>query len=134
MTRTVATTAAFLGAAFLPALLFAILTPVSGGFDALSFFGLLVVGYLFSVVAVGLFGIPVFLLLGRLGLVRLWTILAAGCAGGMIVSFVIRAPNPPQANDFLITVAMGISAAFAFWFVWRLGRHSRANNLRERSD
>jgi uncharacterized membrane protein YvlD (DUF360 family) len=119
MSKVAAAIVGFLAASLIPALMFAVLTPVSGRFDLPSMLGLFTVGYFFSAMATILFGLPAFFLIHYFRLIRWWSTLAAGCAVGAIVAIIVRLPNRVEVNDLLVMCAMGTAAAFAFWLVWR---------------
>jgi hypothetical protein len=108
----------FFAASLVPAILFAVFSPVAQLSDIAATFGWLVFFYFFSAVAVLLLGVPAFLLLNRLGWVRWWSVLVTGLAGGAVVGFMVRWPNT-QTNDLIVMGGAGMAAALAFWLIWR---------------
>ena len=92
------TTLALLVVPLLPALAFALFTPVGGGSintDLGSVLGLTLLFYFWSFAAAVLFGIPLFCLLLKLRLVRWWTALLSGAIVGVLVSVLLRLPSAP---------------------------------------
>jgi hypothetical protein len=111
---------AFLIATILPALAFALLTPVNGGginTDIGSMLGLTFVFFPFSFAAAILFGVPLYLLLLKLKLVRWWSALASGAIVGLLVAITLRLPNALDPEDLLVDVPLGALAALVFWLV-----------------
>jgi hypothetical protein len=109
---------AFFLATLLPAIAFALLTPVNGGSintDFGSVLGLTFVFYFFSLAAAVIFGVPLFLLLLKFGLVRWWSALAAGAIVGALVAVILRLPGALSPEDFMVTVPLGALAAVVFW-------------------
>jgi hypothetical protein len=101
---------AFLVATVLPAFAFALLTPMNGGginTDIGSVLGLTFVFFPFSFAAAVLFGVPLFLLLFKLRLVRWWSALAAGAIVGLLVAVSLRLPNALNPKDLLVDVPLG---------------------------
>ena len=116
------TAVAFLVATLIPAIAFAMLTPVSDGginTNVASVLGLTFAFYWFSFGAAVLFGVPLFFLLLKLRLVRWWSALVSGAIVGALVAVVLRLPGSLNPKDFLDTVPLGALAAFAFWLIWR---------------
>ena len=118
---------AFLIAALIPAISLSVLTPVANGFDLFTTLGAFPVFFFFSLLATVAFGVPVFLLLYRLGMAHWWSALIAGLAIGGVVAAVLRAPNPVQIRDVLLMAAVGAASGAAFWFVWRMGSRSKTD-------
>jgi hypothetical protein len=126
MTDDSASLAAFLTAPVVPAVSFAFSSPgLGGGFDAdfASLAGLSAIGYLCSLIAVGLLGLPTFFVLRKRGLVGFSASTISG-AVGVIVAFVIVPPYTP-AFDWLRQVGSGLqclavvgaATGFVFWTV-----------------
>lgn len=124
MRKESATILGFLVASSVPAILLAVFTPLSGTFTLDALMGTFVVAYLFSAIATVVFGVPIFLVIRKLGVVTWWTAILGGFVAGVLVTVVIRLPSPPVVNDVLLNGPIGAVAAFAFWLVWRLGRES----------
>ena len=80
--------------------------------------------YFYSALATIVFGIPTYFLLLRFKLVNLWSALTVGFVIGVIVSFIIKAPNFITLREILPMGAMGAAAAFTFWLVWKKTRVS----------
>jgi hypothetical protein len=119
------TSAAIIGCLIAPlisALIGAILTPATGGRGLLSNLGLLPIFYFFSAIVTILFGVPTFLLLRRLRLIKWWTSLAAGAVIGALTIAIVRLPGNVQFHDFLIGAPIGAASAFGFWLVWSMGQ------------
>jgi hypothetical protein len=119
--RVTAGVLAFAAAALVPAVILSATTPLFEGTDVVPRIGMLPVFGFFSAAAVALFGIPLFLLFLRFGLVRWWSVLGAGLVGGALVGVIVSS-NRLQAPAVLFMSGIGIAAALAFWVVWRLGR------------
>jgi hypothetical protein len=128
------TALAFLVATLLPAVVFALLTPVGGGSintDIRSVLGLTFTFFFFSFGAAVLFGIPLFLLLLRLKLVRWWSALVSGAIVGLLVAVIVRLPNGLDPKDLAVDVPLGALAAVVFWLIGVRGM--TPNNSLERT-
>lgn len=118
-------TAAVPGLAVAPLIASAIgsaLTPIHRTFDLIGFLLLIPLLYVPSCMATIFFGVPVFLLLLRLGLVNLFTSLCGGAFVGMMVAAILHLPRLqrlPSAGDILVLVSVGAVSALGFWLVWR---------------
>jgi hypothetical protein len=110
----------FLSASLLPAVVFAVLTPILGDRFSIVQLGLVPVFFVFSAAAVLLIGTPMFLILRALHLVNWWSALVAGCLGGAIVSVILRLPAHPVPGDFLIDCPTGAASAFVFWLILKI--------------
>jgi hypothetical protein len=125
---------AFFLATLLPAVAYALLTPVNGGSinsDFGSVLGLTFVFYWFSLAAAVIFGIPLFLLLLKFNLVRWWSALVSGALVGALVAVILRLPGAPNPRDFLVDVPVGAMAAVVFWLIG--GRGMTPNTSFERT-
>jgi hypothetical protein len=118
----VRTIIAFLVASFVPALIGAALTPIPPRSAFLVGF------YAYSLLAALLFGVPAFLILRYLGLIRWWTATGTGLLVGALLGLVLRLPYPPEARDVLIMGLSGTATGLTFWLIWKLGR--RGNPVR----
>jgi hypothetical protein len=76
--------------------------------------------YLLSVAFVLLLGLPIFLLLGRLGLVNWWAGVLGGFVGGACIPLLLGVWNG-NARAVLIYGLIGAATGLAFWSIWRLG-------------
>ena len=122
--QTTATAVGFLVASLIPAVLFAVFTPMTGTLDLRSALGTFRVTYPFSAIATILFGAPAFLALRRFGLIKWWSTLGVGFCLGALVAVVMRLPNQVDVHDLLTFAPMAAASAFVFWLVWRLGNES----------
>jgi hypothetical protein len=109
-------------AAVIPALLFAIFTPVSKVFDGGTVLGAFAVFFIFCVAITLLLAAPMFLALNRLDLVNGWSTLGVGVVIGGVVGLAVRFPNAPILRDVLLMVGTGVVAAGSFWLVLTGGR------------
>lgn len=80
--------------------------------------------YPFTVLLVGLIGLPVFLLARRYRLARWWTALAAGTIGGAAVALLLALPGTPRPQHLLMFSMQGATSALLFFITWRV-MHSR---------
>jgi hypothetical protein len=80
--------------------------------------------YFFTVIATLLIGLPAYLLLSRLDLVKWWSASAsgafAGFAGVLTMLWLGGAADTPAAFPEIAPV--GALGGLAFWMVWRIGR------------
>ena len=112
----------FLAAAALPAVVLTLLTPIGDApinTDPLSVIGLLPIAYLWALSAAVFFGVPMFLLVRRLNMVRWWSAVGSGALVGAVVAVVIGIPNTVQTKDFLLMIPLGAAAALVFWAIWQ---------------
>ena len=102
-----------------------VLTVSKGGVDIFSALGLGPLFYFFSFLAEIIFGLPVFLLMLRLDLVRWWSVLSVGLFVGGLFAMLLRMPNQVQSNDLMTMVPIGGVSALCFWFIWKNGKPAR---------
>lgn len=88
----------------------------------------LVSAYLFPTLFIGVLGVPSFLLLQRLNLVRWWTTAVLGFCIGIVFAVVTRSPKFVSVREVLQCGAVGTLTAVAFWVIW-LG-----HDIRRRKD
>jgi hypothetical protein len=93
----------------------------------------MVIGYPFAGIATAVFGVPLFLLGRRLGLIFWWSAIVAGFAIGILVHIVIDL----ERFDYFLTQVMngdvrsllyygvaGAISGFAFWLIWSQGQRA----------
>jgi len=114
-------------AAFPIAVLFALTSPGLGGGihgDPVTVVALTGLFYIYSAFFTFLFGVPLFLLLRKLKLVRWWSSALAGAAVGIVVAKMII-PAGAAAEDHLeflsLCALVGGVSALLFWVIWRRG-------------
>jgi uncharacterized membrane protein YeiH len=75
----------------------------------------------YSIVAVLVFGLPVYLICRKCKAVYWWTALLTGGVGGMLMAFFTNnLPEMLVVNVFELASA-GMIASVSFWALWRLG-------------
>jgi hypothetical protein len=93
--------------------------------DIVSVLGLTAVFYPYVLVLGGLVGLPLFLILRRIGMVRWWSATLGGALAGAAAAYLVRGYFYPK--DFAVLVPEGAAAGFVFWLVWRFsGAQQRA--------
>lgn len=110
----------FVLASLVPAVAFALATPIHRGRLSVDQLGIVPVFLVFSFAAVALIGLPIYFLLRRMQLVTWWPSLLAGGVAGVIVTFAVRLPSLPLLNDFIFTCPVAALSAFIFWLTLRL--------------
>jgi hypothetical protein len=118
MRTTTAAIVGFVAASLVPALVFSLLSPIAGRFDweiALRGFPIF---FFFSLLLTAVLGVPAFLVLLALKLVRWWSALAAGLVIGGLIALLLGFPNAPQLNTLVGMGGTGAAGALAFWVVW----------------
>jgi hypothetical protein len=93
-------------------------SPIAGQFDWETTLRIFPVFLVFSVLFVAVLGVPSFLVLLALRLVRWWSTLLAGLFLGALVGVLVRLPNLPQLQDLFVMGGTGTASAFAFWAAW----------------
>ena len=114
-----ATLLGFLAASLLPAVFQATVFPLSGERDVASISATFLVAYWFSALFVGILGVPMFLILRRLGLVSWWSAAIGGTLGGVMVPFILI--NNPEVAVLTRFTVLGAVSGLLFWTCWRLG-------------
>ena len=108
--------AGFLAASVFPALVLAVLWPLSRSHDLVSVSGTFIVYFLGAITAVVLLGIPSFLILRPLAPGKWWMPLVAGSILSIPLIFVM--PGSPSLES-LVFVPVTALSALVFWLVWR---------------
>jgi hypothetical protein len=118
----VATTLGFIVASMLPATYLAIGYPISGERDLSSIVGSFLVIHFFVSLATLLLGVPAYLALRRLRLIRWWSATFGGALIGAaaLQSVVSRGHFEPAM--VLRYAMLGAAAGLVFWAIWRSGR------------
>ncbi len=124
-----ATRLAFLCAPFIPGAVIAVGERVSGLSDGLTLGGLLTYGYLVSAMLTGFVAAPLYLVFRRRGWIHWWSTAAVGALIGSGVVVLLRLPNAPEAQNFLLYVPAGSLAGLAFWAIRSLGRDRTAGRV-----
>jgi len=122
MKQETATRIAFLTVPVIPALVGAVLTPVTREFDVIALLGFAVIFYLISAVVTAVLGVPIFYWLLRIKLVRWWSALAVGFGIGAVAAIFVRLPNLAHAREILLFGLEGAVSGFVFWVIWKQGR------------
>jgi hypothetical protein len=120
---------AFIVASLVPAVVFALVNPLTDKGSVKSLLGWVLVFYLYSLLATVFLGLPVFLVLRRLGLIRWWSALASGAAIGALVTVLVN-PAAAVSRDVFLAIGAGALAALGFWAVWALRKGGKATAAR----
>jgi hypothetical protein len=122
------TVVAFLVAPLIAAFSLSVAGSVETGltnFSLLVLLGWTVVFYFYAALATAVLGLPSFLLLRKLGVVRWWSAILVGIAVGIVV-FVLVDPRGLAAvlsePRSIVWGGIGALSAFAFWAIWRRGQ------------
>jgi hypothetical protein len=116
-----ATRLAFLAAPFIPGAVIAIGERVTGVSDGFTVGGLLAYGYVVSAILTVLVAAPLYVLFRRRGWIRWWSAAAVGAVIGSAVVVLLRLPNAPEAENFMLYVPAGGIAGLGFWAIRALG-------------
>lgn len=106
-------------AALVPPVAGTVIAPPGGSWDWLSTLAILFVVYIYSLMAVALFGLTAYSLLLQLGWARWWTALAAGLLGGAIVGAKVWKPYASTVRDVPVMALTGALTALVFWWLLR---------------
>ena len=100
--------------------------PLDGqAIDPIVTVGLFPLVYWFCLLAVGVLGVPLFILGRRLNLVRWWSSTLCGFFAGGAADLVMRFPNgPPAASELLRLAVIGGASGLTFWLVLRFPKDS----------
>ena len=119
MTTSRYTLAGFLASPLVAAMALVLARPPSGGLVGL--LGWLFIAYILAFVGMCVFGIPLFLALSTLRLIRWWSCAIGGALVGALIAYVIRLPDPIYAQHIIPYATVGLVSALSFWGIWRLG-------------
>jgi len=126
MKESTAATVGFLVAAVPPALMLGLLTPISReGPDPVAVIGLFPIGYAFSILFVGVFGVPAFFLARRFRLIRWWSTVTVGFAIGVAAAFILKWPTSATLGEVLPLAITGAVSGLIFWIIWDRNRQSQ---------
>lgn len=122
-----ATIVGFIVASAMPALQFVVLavaasaqntnTPFSE--NALLAAVTFLVFYPYSILFTAIFGVPLYLISKRLGLINWWFSILGGALVGVCLSIIFRSTQGRYFEDVLRFVPVASASAFAFWLIWR---------------
>jgi hypothetical protein len=76
--------------------------------------------FIFSLVAVAIFGFPIFLAFNYFGFVRWWSATGVGFVVGVLVAVCITLPSLPQLSDTLSFGIIGAASSIGFWLIWKI--------------
>lgn len=122
MNRKTATQIGFLLAPAVPTFINGALTPNIKEFNLVTILVFTVISYLISAAVTGVLGVPTFLLLIRIRLVRWWSGLIVGFAIGAAVAVIIRLPTLAHLREIILLGVEGAGSALVFWSIWKQGR------------
>ena len=114
-------TAIIAGCIFAPstsALIAVALTALKQGASFYSLLGLFPIFYLYSLAAMLLFGLPIFLVFLYLKILSIWSSIIAGLFVGSVVAIVIRLPNSIHMSDFTTLPLIGATVGVTFWITY----------------
>ena len=106
-----------------------ILHPIASHSDLSTIASALAVTYLSSLNAALVIGLPSFLVLRFLKLVRWWSALAVGCGIGALSAVVLPLHGRGSSSDFVIDSIVGGVSAIVFWAIWKMSRDARVARL-----
>jgi hypothetical protein len=124
MNKFVSVMLGFLAAPLIPAIYYGILYPLGGNRDPVSVVGTFVVAYLVAVTGGVFLGVPIFLLLNKLSLIRWWSAVCSGSLLGMVLRIAITPRNLDFHSSLLFIVFGGIGG-LVFWTFWRIGNKQK---------
>ena len=85
---------------------------------------LAIIVYIYACFFIGIFGLPAYLLLARLGWARWWSATAVGLLGGAVIGAFVWKPYASLGVDVPVIAATGAVTALVFWMVARRAEHS----------
>lgn len=121
MTKNKSTIIAFLVAPLIPASIGITQTAVFGSLNLTTFFGLLPIFYLFSVMATVFFGAPLFLIFRRYKMISWLSSLVVGIVVGALAALIFFPANTVQISGLILMSSTGGAAGLFFWLIWSFG-------------
>jgi hypothetical protein len=127
MNEQTATRVAFVTVPAIPAVIGAVLTPVTQEFDMVTVVGFAAIFYVITGAVTAAIAAPIFYWLRRRNLVRWWTALLTGFFIGVLVALSIRLsnirylPGDVLRHDILLLGFEGAASALVFWIIWKSG-------------
>jgi hypothetical protein len=134
MRETTSAVIGFLVAPLIAGVMYAVFSCAVDGLAAhdLGYFeAMLLIGVMFSGLVTIALGVPAFLVLRRLKLVRWWSAVAGGFAIGAFIGVSLQWPNLGAlpfndwigwaVRNFLALGSIGALSAFVFWLIWKRG-------------
>jgi hypothetical protein len=119
MRKALATTLGIFISPAVPAVLSALLTPGSHDFELSALLGTFPLLYVFSMMFMAIFGVPLICIGISWNLVRWWSAAIAGACVGAVIGFVL---GRQHAMNVIFQSALGTLAGLTFWLIWRTGR------------
>ena len=119
MRRQLLLAAGVLLAALIPAIVLAALTPITPEFTAWQF-ALVVVFYPYVLLAVLIFGLPLYFALAAVKQIRWWTAAVSGIVAGSIAGALFSLPASPNAESLALDGLLGLTSALVFMMFHRL--------------
>lgn len=122
MNKSRATVIAFLAAPLVAAVAFAEANPESLGFNPISALAFVPIWYFYAMLFTLAFGLPSYLALERLRIVRWWSTAAMGLVLGCLVMGLAQGFGSVSARQLCYGGTIGLAESIAFWALWRRGR------------
>jgi hypothetical protein len=122
MKRITAAVVASLVSPLAPSIVGAIYTDLASGLVDRS--GMVLIFYLYGLIAMAFLGVPAFLLALRFEQVKWWSSLLAGLAIGVAINGLISA-SAPSLWPAMQTGMLGALCGLVFFSIWRLGKREQ---------
>ncbi|NRA69548.1 MAG: hypothetical protein HRU24_00900 [Gammaproteobacteria bacterium] len=121
MTKNKTTILGFITAPLVSTSIVIIHTAVFGSLDLITFIGLLLIIYWFSLLATFFFGVPAFLIFRRYNMISCWSTLGSGVIIGALITLILVLPNSVRISELITMSAIGGISGFSFWLIWSCG-------------
>ena len=79
--------------------------------------------YMWCLVAALVLGVPAFVFLLRVDLIRWWSALPVGLLIGLVMGVLVRWPAWKSVEALIQFALAGAISALVFWLVWRRAEH-----------
>lgn len=120
--QTTATIFGFLIAPLAPVSLMGIMSlPNNGPWSV--FFGVALIVYIYACIFMLIIGLPIYIALTKLNLMRWWAISMVGILVGGAIGYAYRLPFYPERYQSGLVQGLGCGiAGIVFWMIWRRGK------------
>jgi hypothetical protein len=119
----------FLVAPLISAVIFSATSPILESLGLIARAGMVPVFYFYSLLPTIVLGVPAFVLLFKLRMIRWWTSIGVGLVIGGVMALLVEGSHRLRVPELVFMALTRAASTFAFWLIWLAGDgHAQASN------